>query len=142
MVTYSETSDMSVMASSPCPMPLVSTISRSKPTDLQTSMDLPIAFDSSLPLSLLANDLMKVPSFLSEFIRILSPSRAPPVLFLVGSVAKSAILVSGLSLIILSTNSSVRLDLPAPPVPVSPITGQIPSSSAVALWRFDPWFSA
>jgi hypothetical protein len=59
----------------------------------------------------------------NEFILILSPSNAPPVLLRVGSVASKAILVPGLSLCILNINSSVRLDFPAPPVPVKPTTG-------------------
>ena len=59
----------------------------------------------------------------SEFILILSPSRAPPVRLRVGSTQSKQIFLSGLSLRILSINSSRRLDLPAPPVPVKPITG-------------------
>ena len=64
----------------------------------------------------------------SEFILMRSPKRAPPVRFLVGSVARSAIFIPGLSRWILSIISSVRLDFPAPPVPVSPTTGHDSSS--------------
>ena len=59
----------------------------------------------------------------NEFILILSPSKAPPVLLRVGSTHSKQIFLSGLSLSILNINSSSRLLLPAPPVPVKPITG-------------------
>ena len=116
---------------------------------------------NSFPLSLLAKDLMKRCSFANEFIRILSPSSAPPVFFLVGSVASKAIFNPGLSLCILSINSSVRLDFPAPPVPVKPITGHpfpslrlrhsssfelnslsSPFSANVSNFATAPWFEA
>ena len=52
-----------------------------------------------------------------------SPSKAPPVRFLVGSVQRKATFKSGSSRMILSINSSSNEDFPAPPVPVMPTTG-------------------
>ena len=57
------------------------------------------------------------------FIRIRSPSSAPPVLRLEGSTDKIAMRFSGNSSRKLRNNSSARHDFPAPPVPVKPITG-------------------
>ena len=125
----------SVIASFPCPMPLVSTTIRSNPTALQTSMERPIQFAISLPLSLLAKERMNKFSSDNEFILILSPNNAPPVLFRVGSVASRAIFFPGLSLWILNINSSVRLDFPAPPVPVKPTTGQVESLEDFTLFN-------
>ena len=82
-----------MIASLPCPIPLVSTITKSNPTALQASIERPIQSAISLPLSLLANERMNRFSSDSEFILILSPSKAPPVLLRVGSVASKAILV-------------------------------------------------
>ncbi len=129
VVTYIDTSATSVMASSPWPMPLVSTSTRSKPTDWQASIALPTQSAISLPLARLANERMNRCSSESEFILILSPRSAPPVRLRVGSVASSATLLPGLSRWTLSMISSIRLDLPAPPVPVSPTTGQASSSA-------------
>ena len=128
MVTYIETFATSVMASSPWPMPLVSTRIRSKPTAWQTSMALPTQSAISRPLFLLANERMNRLLSDREFIRILSPRSAPPVRLRVGSVARSAIFLPGLSRWTRSMISSVRLDLPAPPVPVRPTTGHSSSS--------------
>ena len=117
------------MASSPWPMPLVSTSTRSHPTAWQASIALLMQPAISLPLSLLATERMNRCSSESEFIRILSPRSAPPVRFRVGAVASSATLLPGLSRWILSMISSVKLDLPAPPVPVRPTTGQASSTT-------------
>ena len=114
----------SVIASLPWPMPVVSTSIRSKPTAWQVSIARAMQSAISRPLPRLANERMKSSSSASEFILILSPKSAPPVLLRVGSVASSATFASGLSRLIRSINSSVRLDFPAPPVPVSPTTGQ------------------
>ena len=57
------------------------------------------------------------------FIRILSPSNAPPVLRLEGSTETIPIVFSGKSIKNLRTNSSTKEDLPAPPVPVIPRIG-------------------
>ena len=103
-------------------------MTRSNPTAWQASIALPIQFAISRPLSLLAKERMNKFSSAREFMRILSPRSAPPVLFLVGSVARRATLEPGLSRWMRSINSSVRLDFPAPPVPVNPMTGQDESS--------------
>ena len=58
-----------------------------------------------------------------EFIRILSPSKAPPVLRFDGSTETRAILLSGKSDRNLLTSSSTIEDFPEPPVPVMPNTG-------------------
>ena len=122
------------MASLPWPMPLVSTRTRSKPTAWQASIARSMQFAISRPLARLANERMNRFSSARLFIRILSPSRAPPVLLRVGSVASRATFAPGLSRWILSISSSVRLDFPAPPVPVNPTTGQ-PSPSLIVRTR-------
>ena len=58
-----------------------------------------------------------------EFMRILSPSNAPPVFLFEGSTETTAICFSGKSIKKRRTNSSTKDDLPAPPVPVIPKTG-------------------
>ena len=58
-----------------------------------------------------------------EFILILSPRSAPPVFFLDGSTEIIAIFLLGFARKNLLTNSSVREDFPAPPVPVIPMIG-------------------
>ena len=129
VVTYIDKSATSVMASLPWPIPLVSTKIRSKPTAWQASIALSIQSAISLPLALLANERMNRLSSARLFIRILSPSSAPPVRLRVGSVARRATLAPGLSRWIRNINSSVRLDFPAPPVPVNPTTGHPESAS-------------
>ncbi len=97
VVTYIERSATSVMASFPCPIPLVSTRIKSKPTAWHASIALPMQSAISLPLDLLANERMNRLSSARLFIRIRSPSKAPPVRLRVGSVASSAIFAPGLS---------------------------------------------
>ena len=58
-----------------------------------------------------------------EFMRILSPSSAPPVFLLEGSTEIIAIVLSAESAKNLLTSSSTNDDFPDPPVPVMPITG-------------------
>ena len=72
---------------------------------------------------LVAIDLINIFGEDRLFILILSPNNAPPVFRRVGSTAKTAIRISGLFLENLSKSSSTTLLLPAPPVPVIPITG-------------------
>ena len=57
------------------------------------------------------------------FIRIRSPSKAPPVFRLEGSTDTTAMFLSLKSIKNLRTNSSTKDDFPAPPVPVIPNTG-------------------
>ena len=59
--------------------------------------------------------------------RMRSPSSAPPLRRRVGSIATTAICACGKCRTRRASSSSVRLDLPAPPVPVTPTTG--------TLWR-------
>ncbi|CAI8224052.1 MAG: Uncharacterised protein [Methanobacteriota archaeon] len=82
---------------------------------------------------------MKKFEFDKQFILSRSPSNAPPVRFLVGSVQRSATLHSGLSLAIRNIISSINDDLPAPPVPVKPITGTFSEESLVL--HFSKYFS-
>ena len=57
------------------------------------------------------------------FIRIRSPSKAPPVFRFEGSTEIIAIVLSLKSIKNLRTSSSTNDDLPEPPVPVMPSTG-------------------
>ena len=57
------------------------------------------------------------------FMRIRSPSNAPPVFCFVGSIDRIATFLSGSSWRNLRINSSVSELFPAPPVPVIPSTG-------------------
>ncbi|MBA7546681.1 hypothetical protein ES705_39073 [subsurface metagenome] len=70
-----------------------------------------------------ANDLIYTLGVSIAFIRILSPSKAPPVLRFEGSTEMIAIVIPGKSTRNLLISSSTSDDLPAPPVPVIPITG-------------------
>ena len=70
-----------------------------------------------------ASERMYTRSFFIEFIRILSPSNAPPVLRLEGSTETTAICLSLKSTRNLRTSSSTKDDFPAPPVPVIPNIG-------------------
>jgi hypothetical protein len=72
-----------------------------------------------------ASDRMNTCSAASEFMRMRSPSSAPPLRRRVGSIATTATLRSGKWRTKRISNSSVRLDLPAPPVPVMPTTGAL-----------------
>ena len=60
---------------------------------------------------------------LIEFIRILSPNKAPPVFLRLGSTEIMDKVFSGKSNIKRRTSSSVSEDFPAPPVPVIPKIG-------------------
>ena len=95
----------------------------SKPTALATSIARSILALISEPEPRLARLRMNKSLLESEFIRIRSPSNAPPVRFRVGSTHNRQTFFPGLSRWIRSINSSRRLDFPAPPVPVKPITG-------------------
>ena len=61
------------------------------------------------------------------FIRILSPSNAPPVFLFDGSTEIKPIVFSGKSIKKRRTNSSTKEDFPEPPVPVIPRTGVLHS---------------
>ena len=64
-----------------------------------------------------------------EFIRIRSPSKAPPVFLFEGSTETTAIFLSSKSTRNLRTSSSTKEDFPAPPVPVIPNTGTLLSEA-------------
>ena len=66
---------------------------------------------------------MKSCSFASAFMRMRSPSSAPPERLRVGSIATTATRRSGKKRTMRFRISSVSEDLPAPPVPVMPTTG-------------------
>ena len=68
--------------------------------------------------------------------RILSPNKAPPVLRFDGSTEMMAICLSLKSTKKRRTNSSTKLDLPDPPVPVMPNTGVL-DASAFTLMSFN-----
>ena len=80
-------------------------------------------FDKAKFDCLVAKERIYTLVLLIEFIRILSPKRAPPVLLFEGSTDTIAIFLSLKSIKNLLTNSSTKEDLPAPPVPVIPNTG-------------------
>ncbi len=132
VITYIETSTKGTMAASPWPMPEVSTMTRSKPASLQAAMTSGSAAEISEPVSRVASERMKMFGCSMAFIRMRSPSRAPPVRLRDGSIEIRPIFtVSPWSRRKRRTISSVSDDLPAPPVPVMPSTGT--SSSAAAL---------
>ena len=114
----------------------------------------PIAAESSLPVSRVASERMKMFGPRIAFMRMRSPSSAPPVLRRVGSTERIAIFsLSSWSRRKRRTSSSVSELLPAPPVPVMPSTGagfafssmpllsSAPSSSAVMVWANVAGFS-
>ena len=65
----------------------------------------------------------------SEFMRMRSPSSAPPVRRRVGSTETTAMRICGKLARKRLSSSSVTLDLPAPPVPVMPMTGVLAPAS-------------
>ena len=95
----------------------------SNPTALATSIARSRLALISEPEPRLARLRINRSLFDSEFIRILSPSNAPPVRLRVGSTHSKQTFLPGLSRWIRNINSSSKLDFPAPPVPVNPITG-------------------
>ena len=123
VMTYIEASETSVISASPCPIPLVSTTIRSKPTVFTMSNTSRIAPESSVREPRVARLRMNTRLLKMAFIRIRSPSKAPPVFCFVGSIDRIATLFSGSSWRNLRINSSVSELFPAPPVPVIPRTG-------------------
>ena len=123
VITYIAVSTNGTIAASPWPMPGVSTTTRSKPAALATSMTCGRCSGSSwAPRVARERKNTRSPSRL--FIRIRSPSSAPPPLRRVGSTAITATRsLSCWSTRKRRTSSSVSEDLPEPPVPVMPSTG-------------------
>ena len=123
VITYKETSLCSIISVSDCPIPEVSRIIKSYSAAFNTSIASPTYLESARLLWRVASERMYTRSLLIAFIRIRSPSSAPPVLRLDGSTEINPICFSGKSIRNLRTNSSTRDDFPAPPVPVIPSTG-------------------
>ena len=122
------TSTCGTMAASPWPMPEVSTTITSKPATLQAATTSGRAAEISLPKSRVASERMNTrgPCDQGEmaFMRMRSPSRAPPLLRREGSIEMTATRsASSWSRRKRRISSSVSEDLPAPPVPVMPNTG-------------------
>ena len=135
VMTYKGTSTKGAMAASPWPMPEVSTTMRSNPVTLQAAITSGRARLISEPKSRVAKLRIKTRCPLSPwdswvvhgeiaFMRIRSPSKAPPLLRREGSMEMTAIRkLSAQSKRKRRINSSVNDDFPAPPVPVIPIVG-------------------
>ncbi len=137
VITYRGTSTSGTMAASPWPMPDVSTTTRSKPAALQAAITSGRAWEISEPKSRVARLRMKTrcppPAHGPiAFMRMRSPSRAPPLLRRDGSIEITATRrLSSWSSRRRRINSSVSDDLPAPPVPVMPTTGmRLPAACA------------
>ncbi len=130
VITYIDVSTYGTIAASPWPIPGVSTITRSNPAALTTSITSDRCSGSSrLPRVARLRKKTRLPS--REFIRIRSPSSAPPPRRRVGSTAITAIRsLSCWSTRNRRTSSSVSEDFPEPPVPVIPSTGVTRAAAA------------
>ena len=82
-------------------------------------MELAIVFLSDL----VAKERINTLGWSMAFIRIRSPSKAPPVFLLLGSTETMAMVLVGFANKKYCTNLSQTVDFPAPPVPVSPMMG-------------------
>ena len=132
VITYKLVETCGTIAASPCPMPDVSIITKSKSAALQAAITSGKAAEISDPASRVANERIKTrglpsaPHGIIAFIRIRSPNNAPPDLRRDGSIEISAMLSwSFRSKRKRRITSSVNDDLPAPPVPVIPKTGVV-----------------
>ena len=158
VITYIGTSTWGTMAASPWPMPEVSTITTSKPAHLAAAITSGKAALISLPNSRVAKLRMNTrcsdklgsePEFCfaksvsdpnlfqgeMAFMRMRSPSNAPPLLRRDGSMEMTAIRkLSSWSRRIRRISSSVSDDLPAPPVPVMPNTGTFSPAAWARIW--------
>ncbi len=152
VITYMGTSTSGTMAASPWPMPEVSTMIRSKPASFVAASTSGSAWLTSLPASRVASERMytRAPDSahgLMAFMRMRSPSSAPPLLRRDGSMEMTAMRRrSRWSSRMRRISSSVREDLPAPPVPVMPMTGVLMSLAAACTSATRsggrPWFSS
>ncbi len=104
-------------------MPAVSTTIRSKPADFSRRIESASTALVARWARRVASERMNTCGLASAFMRIRSPSSAPPVRRRVGSMASTATRRSGKQRTTRLSSSSVSDDLPAPPVPVMPITG-------------------
>ena len=91
VMTYSETSTWGTIAASPCPMPEVSTTTRSNPATRQAATASGSAAAISAPEARVASERMKICLPWIAFMRMRSPSNAPPVFRREGSTATIAI---------------------------------------------------
>jgi hypothetical protein len=135
VMTYTGTSTRSTISVSLWPIPAVSTTIRSNPAHLSRLI---VSASTALVARFcrrVASERMKICSLASEFIRMRSPSSAPPLLRRVGSIATTAMVRDGWKRTKRIRTSSVRLDLPAPPVPVMPMTGAGRATRPTALRR-------
>ncbi len=154
VITYIGTSTNGTIAASPWPMPGVSTITRSAPHALAATITSARHSGTSLAPRV-ASERKNTFGLSIAFIRMRSPSSAPPPRRRVGSMAITARRsLSAWSRRKRRSSSSVSDDLPEPPVPVMPSTGTVrslrrsssvrlvsPSSSlliALASWRSEP----
>ena len=116
-------------------MPAVSTTTRSKPATLHAAIASPSAAETSLPVSRVASERMNTFGVLIAFMRMRSPSSAPPVFRRDGSTASTAMFSrSPWSSRKRRTSSSVSELFPAPPVPVMPSVGIERSSASFSTW--------
>ena len=122
-MTYKETSEWSKISVSDCPIPEVSKMIKSYAAAFNTVIASATCLDNAKFDCRVARERMYTRSLLIEFMRILSPSSAPPVLRLDGSTETTAICLVGKSTKNRRTNSSTKEDFPEPPVPVIPNTG-------------------
>ena len=104
-------------------MPAVSTRIRSKPAACSTRTASATARESARCARRVASERAKMPGPWIAFMRMRSPSSAPPERRRVGSTSSRPMLRSGCSSRKRQTISSTTLDLPEPPVPVKPTTG-------------------
>jgi len=123
VITYSDTSLCSMISVSLCPIPEVSKMMRSNCAAFNTSTASLTCFDKAKLDWRVAKLRMYTLGLLMAFIRIRSPSKAPPVLRFEGSTEMIPTVFSGKSIRNRRTSSSTKLDFPAPPVPVIPKTG-------------------
>ncbi len=122
------------MAASPWPMPGVSTITRSNPAARQAAMTSGSESGTSATDERVASERKNTCGESMAFMRMRSPSSAPPALRRVGSTATTAMRsLSSWSSRKRRISSSVSDDLPEPPVPVMPSTGATLAAAAVAI---------
>ena len=94
VITYMLTSQWSRIDASLCPTPALSKMIRSKFAALQISNASLTYWLNALSLSLVARLRIYARGEEIEFMRILSPSNAPPVFFLLGSTEMTAMVLS------------------------------------------------
>ena len=124
VMTYIDTSANGTIAASPWPTPGVSTMTRSYAAAWQARIISSSRAGTELPGTRVASERKKTTSGSMLFIRIRSPSSAPPPRRRLGSIASTATrTLSAVSMRSRRTSSSVSEDLPEPPVPVMPSTG-------------------